>query len=40
MKQYKSEEMQKAYNLAGWRERFAMENGKIYSVHKSIFSLG
>ena len=24
---YKSEEMRKAYTAAGWRERYAMENG-------------
>lgn len=27
MKNYKSAEMQKAYNAAGWRERYAMEHG-------------
>ena len=27
MKNYKSDEMKKAYSAAGWRERYAMEHG-------------
>jgi hypothetical protein len=35
MKNYKSDEMKKAYSAAGWRERYAMEHGNktVIYVH-------
>ena len=30
---YKSEEMRKAYTAAGWRERYAMENGNRTTIY-------
>lgn len=33
MKNYKSAGMQKAYNAAGWRERYAMEHGNRTTIY-------
>lgn len=33
MKNYKSAEMMKAYNTAGWRERYAMEHGNRATIY-------
>lgn len=35
MKRFLSEEMRTAYRLAGWRERYAMENGNRATIYEN-----
>ena len=35
MKKFLSEEMRTAYNVAGWRERYAMEHGNRATIYQN-----